>query len=167
GRIPPPLTGVGAKLTTAFFKHILANGAHDRPYMLTRMPKFGEANVGHLVEAFQSIDKLEPVAAVKFAEAPAKIKAEGRHMVGGNSLGCIKCHTWAGNKAEGVQGIDMTVLAQRLQRDWFHRYLLDPSKFRPGTRMPAAWYGGVTPLPKILDGDSPKQIEAIWLFLSD
>ena len=41
GRIPPLLTGVGGKLTEAWLKHVLADGAKDRPYMLTRMPKFG------------------------------------------------------------------------------------------------------------------------------
>ena len=30
-------------------------------------------------------------------------------------------------------------MPKRLQRDWFHAYLLDPQKLRPGTRMPAAW----------------------------
>ena len=52
GRVPPPLDGVGAKLNADYFKQILDKGAHDRPYMHTRMPGFGQANVGHLVEAF-------------------------------------------------------------------------------------------------------------------
>ncbi len=46
GRLPPPLDGVGAKLTPAWLKHIFADGAKDRPYMLTRMPRFGEAARG-------------------------------------------------------------------------------------------------------------------------
>ena len=50
GRIPPLLTGVGAKLKPAWMKHIFDNGAKDRPYMFTRMPKFGSQNVGQLVE---------------------------------------------------------------------------------------------------------------------
>ena len=48
GRIPPALDGVGAKLTTNWLKKIFAEGSADRPYMLTRMPKFGQKNIGHL-----------------------------------------------------------------------------------------------------------------------
>ena len=44
GRLPPPLDGAGATLTADYFRHLLERGAHDRPYMLTRMPGFGLAN---------------------------------------------------------------------------------------------------------------------------
>jgi hypothetical protein len=88
-------------------------------------------------------------------------------MVGAQAFGCIKCHTFAGHKAEGVQGMDMTVLASRLRREWFHGYLLDPQAVRPGTRMPAAWPDGKSLLTEILDGKAATQIEAIWLYLQD
>ena len=62
GRIPPLLDGVGDKLNDNWIKHVLDNGANDRPYMLTRMPKFGTANVGHLVKDFATADRtLKPV----------------------------------------------------------------------------------------------------------
>jgi hypothetical protein len=166
-RIPPPLDGVGGKLTLAYLKQILESGTHDRPYMLTRMPAFGLANVNGLVEAFTALDKPPKVAAVKTHLPLAKIKAAGRHMVGDQAFGCIKCHTFAGHKAEGVQGMDMTVLARRLRREWFHAYLLDPQRIRPGTRMPAAWPDGKSLLTDILDGKAGTQIEAIWIYLQD
>jgi len=169
GRLPPPLDGVGGKLTPAWFKKILAEGAHERPYMNVRMPRFGEQNTGHLVAAFASLDKGKiPVhSGPKFTETPGRVKADGRRMVGALALGCIKCHTFAGHKAEGIQAIDMIVMAQRLQHDWFHYYMLDPQKIRPLTRMPGAWPMGQTLLPNILAGDTTKQIEAIWLYLKD
>ena len=166
GRVPPPLDGVGAKLNAAYVKQILDVGAHDRPYMHTRMPGFGSANVGHLSPIFDANDKLPVIPAVKFSEPDAKIKAAGRQMVGAQAFGCIKCHTFAGNKAEGVQGIDMTLMKTRLKRDWFHAYCVDPQKVRPGTRMPTAWPNGVSTLPSILDGAALTQIEAIWVYLS-
>ncbi len=166
GRIPPILTGVGAKMTPEYLKKIMAEGSTDRPYMHTRMPRFGEANTGHLVKAFAAADTALAVVRPDFKATPNQVKAAGRHMVGGLSLGCIKCHTFAGHKAEGVQGIDMTLLPKRLQRDWFYRYLLDPQKIRPGTRMPTAWPMGQSTLANVLDGDTPQQIEAIWLYLS-
>ncbi len=42
-RLPPPLTGVGDKLKPAVIEQIVAEGAKDRPYMLTRMPAFAPA----------------------------------------------------------------------------------------------------------------------------
>jgi mono/diheme cytochrome c family protein len=169
GRVPPPLDGVGGKLTPAWFKKILAEGAHERPYMNVRMPRFGEQNTGHLVAAFAGLDKgkVPPAPVSKFSETPGRIKADGRRMVGGLGMGCIKCHTFAGHKAEGIQAIDMTLMTQRLQRDWFHWYLPDPQKVRPLTRMPSAWPMGQSTLDSVLDGDPGKQIEAIWRYLAD
>jgi mono/diheme cytochrome c family protein len=167
GRVPPSLNGVGAKFVPGYLARILDKGSDDRPYMHTRMPGFGAANVGHLVKLFADLDPSQPVSAVSFEQPPAKVKAEARHMVGAQSLGCIRCHTFAGKKAEGVQGIDMTLLTQRLKRDWFHQYLLNPNQFRPGTRMPTSWPDGASLLPKVLDGKAPTQIEAIWTYLAD
>jgi mono/diheme cytochrome c family protein len=167
GRVPPPLNGVGAKLNADYMQRILDQGAHDRPYMHTRMPAFGSANVGHLAAAFAALDKLPAIPDVEFPMALPKVKAIARHMCGDNSLGCIKCHTFAGNKAEGVQGIDMTLMPRRLKRDWFHAYLVDPQKIRPGTRMPTAWPNGQSVLPDLLGGKSEVQIEAIWVYLKD
>ncbi|HEV3143877.1 MAG TPA: c-type cytochrome [Gemmataceae bacterium] len=167
GRIPPPLDGVGAKLNLDYLKNILANGSHDRPYMHTRMPAFGAENIGHLATVFASVDKLPSAPTVTFADSIGKVKSAGRHMVSGSAFGCVKCHTFAGNKAEGVQGIDMTLMSQRIRHDWFHAYLIDPQKIRPGTRMPSSWFNNASPLPKILDGKPATQIEAIWLYLQD
>ncbi|HWG46567.1 MAG TPA: c-type cytochrome [Gemmataceae bacterium] len=166
-RIPPPLTGVGAKIRPDYLKQIFNQGSRDRPYMLTHMPRFGEANVPGLAEAFDALDKVDPVAKVTFKEPLSRVKAEARTMVGAQSLGCVKCHTFAGHKAEGVQGIDMLLMTRRLKHDWFYRYLLDPQKLRPGTRMPTAWTNGVTVLTDVLGGSTAEQIDAIWIYLQD
>jgi hypothetical protein len=165
GRVPPPLDGVGAKLNPEYLKQVLDKGADDRPYMHTSMPAFGAANVGHLAEQFAMIDKLPEVSPVHFADAQPKVISTGRFMVGAQAFGCIKCHTFAGNKAEGVQGIDMLLMPKRLKRDWFHAYCVDPQKTRPGTRMPTAWPNGQSTLPTIFDGKAATQIEAIWAYL--
>ena len=168
-KTPPPLDGVGGKLKAAYFKNLLNVGAHDRPYMLTRMPAFGTAAVGHIQAALTEADagKFPPVPEVKFTETLAKVKGIGRHMTGDKAFGCIKCHTFAGNKAEGVQGIDMTLMTTRLNRDWFFAYLADPQKIRPGTRMPSIFDKGKSLLPGVLDGSPALQTEAFWNYLSE
>jgi cytochrome c553 len=166
GRVPPSLTRVGTKLTEAYLKKIIAQGSHDRPYMHTRMPRFGDEVAGPLVQAFAAVDDLLPVQKVPFATKLSRIKADGRALVG-EKLGCIKCHTFAGHKAEGVQGIDMALMTRRLRPGWFHQYVFDPQKFRPGTRMPSAFPNGTSVVPEVQEGDPARQIEAMWAYLSD
>jgi hypothetical protein len=167
GRLPPSLNGVGAKMRPDYLKQIFAEGSDDRPYMHTRMPRYGLDNIGALLPVLAQVDTLPAVKEVTFQESTKAVKQAGRHIVGAKALGCIKCHTFNGEKAEGVQGIDMTLMPKRLNRDWFFPYLLNPSKFRPGTRMPTAWPDGMTALPNVLGGSTDKQIEAIWSYLSD
>ncbi|PHR97800.1 MAG: cytochrome c1, partial [Blastopirellula sp.] len=135
GRIPPHLDGVGGKLTEKWLKQIMDKGAKDRPYMHTQMPSFGANNVGHLVEKFRELDLLEPLAtnANDIGESVGRIKSVGRHMVGDKVFGCIKCHTFNGVKSTGVQGIDMTLMTKRLNREFFHAYIINPQGYRPGT----------------------------------
>jgi len=167
GRLPPSLDGAGAKLQADYVKQILHNGANHRPYMLTRMPGFGDTYKGGIVAAWKSIDKLPAVPEVTFDETLGKVKAAARNLVSGSNLGCVKCHTFNGQQAEGVQGIDMLLMPKRLERDWFHAYITDPQKIRPGTRMPASFVNGRSVLPEVLDGSALQQIEAMWLYLKD
>lgn len=167
GRIPPHLDGTGAKLTEDWLKSILANGAKDRPYMFTRMPKFGEANVGHLQPLLTKLDLTEPPLP-PIELSPKDAKQAGWKMAGDKGFSCIKCHTFGPFKATGVQSIDLQIMSKRLREDWFRRYVRNPQVYRRGTRMPNAWPPtGPSLLPAILDGDSDKQIQAVWTYLAD
>lgn len=166
GSIPPHLDGVGAKLTRVWLDQILAEGAKDRPYMLTRMPKFGTDNVGHLGATLERLDQTKPLK--KLDIDPLVAKKAGHKMVGAKGFSCIKCHTFGRYKATGVQSIDMTIMSKRLREDWFREYAMNPQAYRPGTRMPSAWPpSGPSLLPELLDADSEKQIAAIWRYLQD
>jgi hypothetical protein len=169
GRIPPALTGVGAKLTPAWLKTLVSEGGKDRPYMFTRMPKFGMQNVGELVPALEQADArlAMPAPVFSFSAADEKrIKAAGRRLVGGQGFSCIKCHTFAGKKSSGIQALSLTTMTTRLRPEWFHHYLQNPMAYRPGTRMPTAFPDGQTTLPMVLDGKVDTQIGAIWTYLS-
>jgi mono/diheme cytochrome c family protein len=167
GRIPPNLTGVGGKLTEAWLKHVLADAPKDRPYVLTRMPKFGEGNVGHLVQPLAKLDALEPVAVPGFDIPEKRVKATGRFLVGSQAFNCGSCHQFKEYQAAGIQALDMTMMTKRLRREWFTRYVVDPQAFRPGTRMPSAWPEGKSLLENVFEGSTPKQVESVWLYLSD
>lgn len=170
GRVPPPLTGVGDKLRPEVIDRIVADGAKDRPYMVTRMPGFGKGNLEGLRERLVSLDQHAPhqrsghAGAENVAEE--ELVASGRKLVGGSGLACIKCHTFGGKSTPGIQAIDMATMTERLREDWFHRYMLAPSEYRPGTRMPLSFPEGKSVLDSVLEGDADAQIDAMWLYLS-
>ncbi len=163
GSVPPHLNGVGAKLKPAWLEKVLVGGVSVRPYMATRMPQFGEANVKALAAAFRQADAGQK-GGHDLSVDPAF--ANGLRLVGNEGLSCIACHNFAGHPSLGVPALDITTAPERLNSDWFRRYLLDPAKLRPGTRMPQFWPGGVAANKTILEGNTENQITAIWSYLS-
>ncbi len=171
GRIPPPLDGVGDKLSDGWLRHILQNGADDRPYMRAQMPKFASDDVTRLAEAFVALDRAPETDWAQTLEAipepDHRISSTGRHLVGGEALACIKCHTFGDFPATGIQAINLQTMSRRLRQDWFMRYLFDPQQFRPGTRMPTGYPEGVATVTDIYDGNPQQQILAMWVWLSE
>jgi mono/diheme cytochrome c family protein len=169
GRLPPSLTGVGAKLQSEWLKAVLEQGSKERPYMFTRMPRFGAANVTSLIAELDKLDSAsaKPLPPIDLDDADKKTKAVGRRLVGGQAFGCIKCHTFAGRKSSGIQALSLTTMTRRLKPEWFHYYMQSPLTYRPGTRMPTPFPDGQTTLPSILDGSVDKQTRAMWAYLSD
>jgi cytochrome c553 len=167
GRIPPPLDGVGDKLQESWIENVLDKGAENRPYMLTRMPRFGRGNVGHLAAAFAAQDRRTDSHLATFHEPIHRVKSTGRQLVGNGGLACIKCHTFGDKRATGIQAVSLTGMTSRIREDWFLRYLFDPARYRPGTRMPTGFPGGKAVVKDVYGGDANKQISAIWIYLSD
>lgn len=167
GRLPPPLTGVGDKLQAGYIDQVLDRGADERPYMLVNMPAFGKANVTGLREAFAQIDQRTAAVTADLEQTPLKVKAAGRKLVGSKGLSCVKCHVFGKESTPGIQAIDMQRMTSRLRKDWFHRYLVSPETYRPGTRMPASFKDGKSVVPDVLGGQPASQVEAMWQYLVD
>ena len=166
GRLPPPLSHVGAKLKPEWIAEVLLHGKRQREYLDASMPQFGEANVGHLVELFGKVDTLEPVVFPKVANMQES-KAAGYEMIGTNGLGCIACHEFNGQKSGEVSALDIGHVTERLQKNWFNLYMRQPSRFHPTVIMPSYWPDGKSIRPNILGGDTAQQIEALWAYLAD
>lgn len=175
GRIPPPLTLMGAKLKPTWMKKVLFDGESVRHYMATRMPQYGAANLQHLPGLFHRLDVLKGLE-MKIPNPESRnesereqeklIRAAGRELLGDKGANCIACHQFNRKAANVNQGIDLLTSYERLQPEWFNRYLRNPGAFRPRTVMPTAWPGGAAAFKAILDGDTDRQIEAIWYYLS-
>ncbi len=165
-RIPPDLTGVGAKLKPEALRKIVIEGdLHIRHYMATRMPSFGEENVepflSHIAEADAAVG-IKPFDP-EFSEA---LVDAGRKLVGSSGMACITCHKIAGQDALGIQGFDLAMVHDRLQPSWFRAFLLEPNRFKEETRMPEFWPEGESAFKGVLGGDTEAQINAIWAYLS-
>lgn len=166
GRLPPPLSQVGAKLTPEWLAGVLLQGKRQRDYVDAAMPQFGEANVGHLVELFGKVDRLEEAALPKVANIQES-KNAGYEMVGTNGLSCIVCHEFNGQKSGEISAMDLARVPERLKKNWFALYMRQPSRFHPTVIMPSFWPDGKSTRPAILGGDTALQIEALWTYLED
>jgi mono/diheme cytochrome c family protein len=174
GRLPPPLTLTGAKLQKVTMKKVLFDGDAVRPYMGTRMPQFGEPNLRHLPDLFAKLDSVKPVDFAlprpeggneKERAREKELRAGGRDLVGDKGLNCTACHTFNGKKPAKA-GIDLLTFTERLQPSWFYHFVRDPNAYRPRIVMPTSWPGGKAVHDTILNGDTDKQIQAIWYYLS-
>ncbi|MEL7500248.1 MAG: hypothetical protein AAFN77_21815 [Planctomycetota bacterium] len=165
GRIPPTLSGVGAKLQTKWMRDVLVNGRSIRPYIKTRMPQFGEGNIGHIVELFDSVDQLGETEFATFEDRKV-VRKTGLQLAGNKGLNCVACHTYKYKLSDTMPAVDLTEMAERLHKDWFYQYMRNPQTFSPNTVMPSFWPGGVA-IRSDLEGDTDDQIEALWQYLLD
>ncbi|MFV2068820.1 MAG: PA14 domain-containing protein [Pirellulales bacterium] len=165
GRMPPPLTDVGNKLKTAWLGNVLTDAGAVRPYMATRMPQFGADNVGDLSKLLEQTDAVDLDETLPVDRQ--LLRPFGRKLVGSKGMSCVACHAFAEYKPSGPVALNLIDTTRRIRKAWFRRYLLNPASLRPGTRMPSAWPGGKSIRSNILEGDTDRQIESIWCFLSE
>ena len=165
GRIPPALTGVGAKLKPAWMTQVLREGTKVRPYMATRMPVFGSPLLESLPSKFRTADRSPD--APSDPPISARDAKFGWKLVGTDGLSCVACHTFARYPSLGIPALGLETMGHRLEWDWFRRYLPDPAALRPGTRMPSFWPDGHAVNESLLGGKTDAQIQAIWAYLAD
>ena len=165
GRIPPTLTQVGAKLNPKWMRDVLVNHRSIRPYMKTRMPQYGEVNIGHLVNLFAENDHISDTKFAEFDDQKA-MREKGHLLAGDKGLNCVACHTYQFKASDTMPAVDLTEMTERLKKDWFYQYMLAPQTFSLNTVMPSFWPGGRA-IRTDIEGSSNEQIEAIWQYLID
>lgn len=170
GRLPPTLTGVGSKLQDDWLHNSIAHGQLERPYLVTRMPGFGDAFATELHSALITVDKVPEFSVTPLPE-PRKeaevITKLGGELIGDKGMNCITCHLFAGEQAGAMGGIDLVhSTGKRLRPEWFAGFLRHPYRFKPATLMPKFYPDGKSTRPEIADGDPQKQIDAMWHYLA-
>lgn len=161
GRYPPPLTGAGRKLQPDWLARALKGTARVRPYLQTKMPVHGAATDGLPVLLAQADARPE-------RSLPAGDIEAGRKLLGTQGgAGCITCHGWGDRASLGIQALDISNLAARLQPGWLREYLVNPAAYRPGTLMPSFWPEGRAANQAILGGDTDRQIASLLAFAGE
>lgn len=162
GYLPPRLDNVGRKLTPAWLAKILwGSGGGVRPYLHTRMPRFGEAAAGGLVPLLAEACRPEYPREIDTSGSKGHQRFfTGRTLLGINTggLSCVACHGIKGSEPSGVRTINLTHTAQRLNPEYFMALLLDPQATQPGTIMPPLLAGRKDP---------EKTVESIWTYFKE
>ena len=163
----PQLTFVGEKIKQDTIKNYLDGSLkyNSREWLLARMPSFP-------ARAEQMSKSLALEHASYKQAVPTKAKQKqletGKKLVGTAGFGCIVCHDVAKEQAMAafeVKGVNLQYSADRLNKDFYHRWMMNPAHIVPTTRMPKyADDKGKSPLPDY-ENDAEKQFEAIFQYL--
>jgi mono/diheme cytochrome c family protein/cytochrome c2/peptidoglycan hydrolase CwlO-like protein len=165
---PPVLNGEGEKVQSNWFFSFLKSPVPIRPWLELRMPTFGlsDEHTNQLVSYFNGLSKVGiPYTYVDDRKIPPEHLEAARRLVSKDYFNCFSCHQQGDKKPEGpVEGWapDLTLARERLNPNWIIKWLQDPQKVQPGTRMPSFFPGGPD---DILGGKDDRQIEALRDYL--
>ena len=160
----PELTRIGDKVRRDWLFSFLKAPFSIRPWLRLRMPTFGfsdqEANL--LVSYFNGLSKLEvPYAYFDEGKIPREHLDAARVLVSKDYFNCFSCHQQGERKPEGPEegwAPDLNLARNRLNPNWIIKWLQDPQKVQPGTKMPSFFPGGPD---NVLGGKDDRQIEAL------
>ncbi len=164
GMAPPALINEGEKVQSDWLFKFLKAPGKIRPWLNVRMPNFrlSDEEANTLVEYFMASGKVGPF------NAPPNINvhlSEGQQVF--TTFQCSVCHVVGAAVPEGRGPADLapdlTMTSSRLRPDWVVKWLYDPQKLLPGTRMPDFFPEAA--LPTVLDGDEEQQRIAIRNYL--
>jgi mono/diheme cytochrome c family protein len=165
---PPPLNGEGEKVQSNWLFGFLKAPFPLRPWLEIRMPTFGfsDEHATQLVNYFNGLSKVEqPFIYIDDKRIPPEHIEAARQLTAPDYFNCFSCHVRGGKNPEGPQegwAPDLAMARQRLNPNWIAKWIQDPQKIQPGTKMPSFYPGGPD---NILGGKDDRQIEALRDYL--
>lgn len=139
-----------------------------RPWLESRMPAF-PTHAAFLGQGLATAHGLAPMTAAD--DAPDAELAKVGHKLIGTSGGfaCISCHSvgeFGATQVFEAPGINLAHSFERLQPDFYRRWLRNPVSIDPNSKMPAYFdEEGKSALADVLEGDGPKTIRALWEYI--
>ena len=165
---PPPLNGEGEKVQSPWLFSFLKSPSILRPWLDIRMPTFGlsDEHTTQLVNYFNGLSKVEqPFFYIDDRQIPPGHIEAGKILTSPDYFNCFSCHVQGGKNPEGPKdgwAPDLAMARQRLNPNWIIKWIKDPQKIQPGTKMPSFYPGGPD---NILGGKEDLQIEALRDYL--
>jgi cbb3-type cytochrome oxidase cytochrome c subunit len=167
---PPILDGEGDKVQPDWLFGFLKDPTPIRPWLDVRMPTFGftDGEADALVHHFAAKDQRTfPFETFPHEPPRGATLQAALEMFGRDVFNCWSCHQQGARKPEGPPegwAPDLALAHERLNPDWIARWIADPQKMMPGTKMPT-FYPPDDPQsgapPDILGGDPKRQIEVL------
>ena len=165
----PPVDVLGGKLKPGWAEKLLSGrlGERPRPWLHARMPAF-PARASGLAKGLALLNGQSAVTPQEPPVDPEKAKV-GRKLLSANGgFFCFSCHAIGSLKPAQVfdaQGINLAKVGDRLLPEYFRRWMRNPLRIDPQTKMPAYFHQGQSALFDVLDGDSERQIEALYHYI--
>lgn len=166
----PRLERLGGKLKPEFMHEFISGKTNYKPrpwldQVMPAFPAYAEGLAHGLAHSHGYSDKTAPEG--KIDTASVKI---GRQMTGVNGgFSCVACHGIGDLQPTQVfeaEGINLSLPARRLQKDYYIRWILNPLKIEPQTKMPVYFdEEGNSMLYDVLEGKTMKQVEAMWQYM--
>ena len=166
----PPLERLGGKLKPEFMHEFISGRTTYKPrpwldQVMPAFPAYAEGLAHGLAHSHGYSDKTATEPAID--PKAAKI---GRQMTGVNGgFSCVACHGIGDLQPTQVfeaEGINLAYPARRLQKDYYIRWILNPLKIEPQTKMPVYFdEEGNSMLYDVLEGKTMKQVEAMWQYM--
>jgi mono/diheme cytochrome c family protein len=175
GRIPdqlPQLTWAGEKFRPAWTEKLLAGQLDykSRPWIGARMPAFPRyaTALSHGLAAEHAVDPQErPSHAFD-----TKLAVIGEKLTLQTGLDCRQCHAVGrlqprGDKQTKIHlGVNFTYIRDRLRRESYHRFMLDPPRYDINTKMIRLSENRLTTkLKAYFDADAHQQFDAVWHYI--
>ena len=170
---PPSLDGEGAKVQPAWLFSFLRRPTPLRPWLRLRMPTFNLTK--DQARALAAYLAATAGASYPFVEQPEP-RLEGATLAAAlelfEKLKCVSCHKLSNalRLKPGELAPDLALSGARLRRAWIRRFILQPQKLMPGTRMPTLFPlvdedqpagARITPAPGALGGRVDRQVDAL------
>ena len=160
---------LGGKLKPEWMAEFIAGTTKYKPrhWLAHRMPAFPKYAADFaagmaMTHGFPPVTAPEPPVNTELAKV-------GQKLIGvDGGFSCISCHSVGAVKATQVfesEGVNFAYPAARLQRAYYERWMRNPLRIEPQTKMPVYFQeDGSSPLPDVLGGDTVKQLDAFWQF---
>jgi mono/diheme cytochrome c family protein len=173
----PPLDLLGGKLKPEWTARFLAGDVPYKPraekhprgetWMEVRMPLFKSRAVW-LAEGLTAQHGFPPRTPAEPPIDPELAKIGRKLASKDGGFSCVSCHAIGRAEASEVvesEGVNLAYAADRLLPAYYQRWLRNPARIDPQTKMPLYFEDDKSQLTDILDGDAAKQIDALWQYL--